>query len=103
MIQILSASHRGTENAGPDPLARCQQPAGVGAAALSSLGVERLVLQPMDPRLEYLRDLRVWLRENGWRIMQVRELMHAFSGTNDLDFLRFRLCLFFVYIKYIYV
>lgn len=92
MIQILSANVRGIENAGPDPLARCQQPAGVETAALSSLGVERLVLQPMDPRLEYLRDLRVWLRENGWRITQVREVMYAFSSTNELAFLRFRLC-----------
>ncbi|CAM9887299.1 unnamed protein product [Scytosiphon promiscuus] len=36
----------------------------------SSLGVHRLVLQPMDARLEYMHDLRVWLRENGWRIKQ---------------------------------
>lgn len=85
MIQILSASDRGIENAGPDPLARCQQPADVGGAALSTLGVERLVLQPMDPRLEYVRDLRVWLRENGWRIMQVRELMLSAELTGDIS------------------
>lgn len=28
-------------------------------------------MQPMDARLEYMRDLRVWLRENGWHITQV--------------------------------
>ena len=81
MIQILSDNDRGTENAGPDPRTRRQQPVDVGGAALSTLGVERLVLQPMDPRLEYLRDLRVWLRENGWRIMQVRELMLSAEQT----------------------
>lgn len=40
-------------------------------SALSALGIGRLVLQPMDARLEYVRDLRVWLRNNGWRITQV--------------------------------
>lgn len=80
MIQLLSAKDHGQENAGPDEaLARCQQRADMGEGALSSLGVERLVLQPMDPRLEYLRHLRVWLREHGWRIMQVRAARDPFS------------------------
>ena len=64
MIQILSARGHRSENTGLDFEA-------LGGGALFSLGVQRLVLQPMDPRLEYLRDLRVWLRENGWKIVQV--------------------------------
>lgn len=84
MIHILSANDRGIENGGADLLARCQQPEDIARAALSSLGIERLVLQPMDPRLEYLRDLRVWLRENGWQIMQVREVMPSAGQTESV-------------------
>lgn len=40
-------------------------------SALSDLKIDRLVLQPMDARLEYVHNLRMWLRENGWRITQV--------------------------------
>lgn len=39
-------------------------------SALSDLKIDRLVLQPMDARLEYVHNLRMWLRENGWRITQ---------------------------------
>ncbi|CAM9332327.1 unnamed protein product [Ectocarpus sp. 12 AP-2014] len=67
MIQILSAS---TSDSSGDAADNRESSHGRGASALSRLGVRRLVLQPMDARLEYMRDLRVWLRENGWRIAQ---------------------------------
>ncbi|CAM9529604.1 unnamed protein product, partial [Ectocarpus fasciculatus] len=65
MIQILSAS---TSSSNGEVADSPESSHGRGASALSGLGVRRLVLQPMDARLEYMRDLRVWLRENGWRI-----------------------------------
>ncbi|CAM9246892.1 unnamed protein product [Choristocarpus tenellus] len=37
---------------------------------LRQLGVRRLVLQPMDARLEYVHKLRLWLRLQGWLITQ---------------------------------
>ncbi len=64
MIQILSAHDVGGR-AGQGYVG------GEVVSALSYLGIRRLVLQPMDARLEYMRDLRVWLRENGWHITQV--------------------------------
>ncbi|CAN0154241.1 unnamed protein product [Ectocarpus sp. 4 AP-2014] len=67
MIQILSAS---ASDSSGDAADGQESTHGRGASALSRLGVRRLVLQPMDARLEYMRDLRVWLRENGWRIAQ---------------------------------
>lgn len=36
------------------------------------LGVRHLVLQPMDARLDYMRRLRLWLRENSWEITEVK-------------------------------
>ncbi|CAB1100275.1 unnamed protein product [Ectocarpus sp. CCAP 1310/34] len=67
IIQILSAS---TSDSSGDAANSQESSHGRGASALSRLGVRRLVLQPMDARLEYMRDLRVWLRGNGWRIAQ---------------------------------
>ncbi|CBJ32050.1 SAM-dependent methyltransferase [Ectocarpus siliculosus] len=67
MIQILSTS---TSDSSVDVTDSPESSHGRGVPALSRLGVRRLVLQPMDARLEYMRDLRVWLRENGWRITQ---------------------------------
>lgn len=64
MIQILSAHDDGDRTSQGNL-------GGEVASALSTLGIRRLVLQPMDARLEYMRDLRVWLRENGWQITQV--------------------------------
>lgn len=64
MIKILSANTGGKSEMNVASN-------GKGASALSCLGIRRLVLQPMDARLEYMRDLRVWLRESGWRITQV--------------------------------
>lgn len=40
-------------------------------SALAFLKIKRLVLQPMNSRLEYIRDLRMWLRVNGWQMTQV--------------------------------
>ncbi|CAM9799096.1 unnamed protein product [Hapterophycus canaliculatus] len=66
MLQILSASDSSSSGVtGHDRSSELR-----GVSSLSSLGVRRLVLQPMDARLEYMRDLRVWLRRNGWRIKQ---------------------------------
>ncbi|CAM9877743.1 unnamed protein product [Ectocarpus sp. 13 AM-2016] len=67
MIQILSAS---ASDSSGDAADSQESSYGRGASVLSRLGVRRLVLQPMDARLEYMRDLRVWLRGNGWRIAQ---------------------------------
>lgn len=69
MIQILSANDEDSEEEaiGKEHPEEARQDAPV----LSRLGVQRLVLQPMDARLEYMRDLRVWLREHGWQISQV--------------------------------
>jgi len=50
MIQILGAHDDGYRT-GQEYLG------GEVAPALSSLGIRRLVLQPMDARLEYMRDL----------------------------------------------
>lgn len=69
MIQILSANDGGSsERAVGREYSKASRE---DASHLSRSGVRRLVLQPMDARLEYMRDLRVWLRENGWRITQV--------------------------------
>lgn len=69
MIQIVGADDGG-ENEG-NAVQECPKEETQDAPLLSRLGVQRLVLQPMDARLEYMRDLRVWLREHGWRITQV--------------------------------
>lgn len=81
MIQILSAS---TSSSNGEVADSPESSHGRGASALSGLGVRRLVLQPMDARLEYMRDLRVWLRENGWRITQV--------GRTSATFRQWLLC-----------
>lgn len=70
MIQILGAND-GVSNEETVDKELFSQEARRHASLLSRLDVRRLVLQPMDARLEYMRDLRVWLRENGWRITQV--------------------------------
>lgn len=62
MIQILSESNRIGDN--------CDGDSSTGST-LSTLEIKRLVLQPMDARLEYVHDLRKWLRGNGWHITQV--------------------------------
>lgn len=69
MIQILSANVMGSDEGAIDE--ECSKEAGQDVSLLSRIGVRRLVLQPMDARLEYMRDLRIWLREKGWRITQV--------------------------------
>ncbi|CAN0042018.1 unnamed protein product, partial [Sphacelaria rigidula] len=61
MIQILSESNRIGDN--------CDGDSSTGST-LSTLEIKRLVLQPMDARLEYVHDLRKWLRGNGWHITQ---------------------------------
>lgn len=45
---------------------------------ISGLGVRRLVLQPMDARLDYMRRLRLWLRENNWDITEVKREAHLY-------------------------
>lgn len=72
MLQILSGSGvRDSEIRDPKMAAPSRVSGTEPEAALSAIGIQRLVLQPMDARLEYLRCLRVWLRENGWHITQV--------------------------------
>lgn len=55
---------------------------------LFPLGLQRLVLQPMHPCLEHLRELRVCLREDGWRIVQVRTSYMASADKRGLFFVR---------------
>lgn len=81
MIQILNGSSGSHKKVGPNAITRPQH-AHESISALAELGVRRLVLQPMDARLEYVRDLRVWLRENGWRISQVRP-SHTATATRS--------------------
>lgn len=69
MIHILGASDEDTIEGAVSKEGSIE--ARMGASLLSRVRVQRLVLQPMDARLEYMRDLRVWLRENGWQITQV--------------------------------
>lgn len=67
IIQILSESRRSTGRTDRhDNYPR--------SSALSTLKIERLVIQPVDARLEFVHALRVWLRENGWQITQVHEV-----------------------------
>lgn len=80
MIQILDGSSGSHKKVDPNAITP-PQPAHESISALPELGVRRLVLQPMDARLEYVRDLRVWLRENGWRITQVRPSHTATTVT----------------------
>lgn len=71
MIQILSESSEIGDQADTDPAT---------GSTLSALEIKRLVLQPMDARLEYVHDLRKWLRGNGWHISQVSECHHDKQG-----------------------
>eukprot|EP00903_Cladosiphon_okamuranus_P013732 g12785.t1 len=80
MIQILGANDGcgNAETVGED----IANEAMLNASLLSHLGVRRLVLQPMDARLEYMRDLRVWLRKHGWRITQETIVSTSGKGGN---------------------
>lgn len=79
MIKILSA-----DTGGKSKINGRQKPSIGKPSVLSCLGVRRLVLQPMDARLEYMRDLRVWLRESGWKITQVGHRMCRWFTESDL-------------------